>query len=333
MKIQDKVIIVAVSLLVLLQFYLPFITDNTGDQNALTALKYGDIHWGFYYIFAVGGSLIVSLIIFIFVCTDKYRKFYLRADLVWYVSVGILCVFGIPLESFLKANPEIGILTYSRITAVWVVTFMSLILIGLVHLLAAIHEQMLKDMKQSSNEKFDSFLKNKKIVYKTTVYFSKKWYFMFIRIKPSKIALTSNEIVIATNKDYLVIPYRSIKDIKKNRGGKINGGMYTPFRLILQNDTVYRIAWTTEGGIVGDYDKTMKIYDKVYRLWKGENVEIESEEKTKISPGTYLRYFVYSSLLYSAVVITKDIRIIIATIVSIGAVEYFIKHKKKYKNT
>ena len=53
MKTQDWVIIGAVTLLILLHFYLPFVQDNEGLHSAFFALKYTNIHWGFYYFYLV----------------------------------------------------------------------------------------------------------------------------------------------------------------------------------------------------------------------------------------------------------------------------------------
>lgn len=107
--------------------------------------------------------------------------------------------------------------------------------------------------------------------------------------------------------------------------------MFSPFKLILKNGTKYRVTWTIEGGMYGNYDRTMEIYGKVFRLWKGENVVAEPEEKSRVSQGTYLRYIVYTPLIYAAIAITKNIKIIIATFVGIGLIEYIIKNKNKIK--
>ena len=331
MKTQDWVIIGAVTLLIVFHFYLPFVQDNEGLHSAFFALKYANIHWGFHYFYFMISSLLIGLIAFITLCQRKYRHNYLKGSFLWFGCMIVMASVAIPLENFLKANMDFHLKAYANPSGIFAVSLLSLPIIALINLLGGAGERMKQDSKIVSNEKFESYLRNKKVIYKTTVYFSTKWYFIFTGIKPSKIALTSKEIVVARKGGYLTIPYTSIEKIKKNWGGKLNGGIFSPFKLILKNGTKYRVTWTVEGGMYGNYDKTMEIYDKVSKLWKGEEVTAEPEEKSRVSRGAYLRYMVYGPMIYAAIAIAKNIKITIATFISIGLIEYLIKNKNKIK--
>lgn len=332
MKTQDWIIIGAVSLLIVLHFYLPFVQDNEGLHNSYVALKYTNIHWGFYYFYFMVASLLICLIIFIILCQGKNRHNYLKGGFLWFGCMIVMASVAIPLENFLKANIDFHLKAYANPSGIFAVSLLSLPIIAVINLLGGAGERMKQDAKIASNEKFESYLRNKKILHKTTVYFYNKWYhFLIGKAKPKKMALTSKEIIVATSDGYVSIPYKFIKKIKNIWGGKLNAGNYNPLRIYMIDGTVHRILWTVDGGMYCNYRNTIELYEKISKLWKGEEVAAESEEKIRASRGTYLRYMVYGPMIYAAIAITKDIKIIIATFVGIGLIEYAIKNKNRIK--
>lgn len=328
MKIIDKLIVAAAVILIILHFYLPFIQDQNGLHSAYFGLKYANIHWGFYYFYAAIFSILICLITFIIFSQKKFREYYNYVALGWFYCMVVIGSFGVPLENFLQKNPDLHIKAYANLSSIFTISLFALPIIAVIQLIVGMDEQMRRDSKKNSNEKYESYLKNKKIIYQTTIYLRKNWRDIFSDIKPSKLALTSKEIIIAQKEGYMTIQYHSIKSIKKNWEGDLNAGINTPFKLILKDGTIYKIRWTTEGGIFGNYSKTKEIYEKIYKIMNGEKIKNEPKEKTRISQKDTIKYFIYSTLIYSAIVIAKDSKIFLMTLAGIGLFEGILYLRK-----
>lgn len=148
MKTQDIVIISAVVVLMILHFYLPDVQDSEGLQSSYVALKYANIHWGFYYFYFMIGALLISLGIFIVICQEKYRQHYLKGSFLWFGCMIIMFSVALPLETFLENNPDFHMKSYANIDSIFAVSLLSLPIIAVVHLLGGANEQMLRDKKQ-----------------------------------------------------------------------------------------------------------------------------------------------------------------------------------------
>ena len=331
MKLVDKIIIVSVLILMVLHFYLPYVQEGENFYNAYEALKYKDLHWGFYYVYIMEAMLLVNLLIFLFLRHDKYRRYYHFGGLMWFLSIVVMGVAAIPVENYLKDRPELGLKSFANIDSIFAVSLFAFLFLALTQLLNGMSEKMARDRKQVSNEKFERYIKNKKILRKTNVYFSTKWYFMFTGIKPSKMVLTPKEIVIATKDGYMSIPHKSIENVKKNWGGTWTGGIFTPFRIYLKNGIMYRISWTVDGGMVGSYSVTKGLYEDVLRLWQRKAIISGSDSAEKFSGKTWLRYMIYSFIIYGALR-TRSGTIILVSFLGIGVLELIVKYKKKIKH-
>lgn len=216
MKIKDGVIICAVIILIILHFYLPFVQDDNGLHSSFYAVKYTSIHWGFYYFYVMVLSLLISLITFIILCQKNNRTYYSKGGLLWFGCIIVMMIIGISLEKFLEANLGFHLKAYANPSGIFAVSLFSLPIIAVINLIGGASEIMTKNQKNLSNKKFEFYIKDKNILYKTTVYFYTRWYYVLIgKAKPQKIALTKKEIIVAIKGSYIIIPYNSIKSLSQ----------------------------------------------------------------------------------------------------------------------
>src|SRR3989344_7445821 len=209
-KTSDVVLISLIIGLAIIQFTSPIAEINGNKITSFEGLKYGDLHWSFYYFYFMSSVVLLGIILFFKKCLSKSYDL-----LLWALAfIGIL-VFMIGMQGFSAANSA-GIKDDSTngVFSFFIVIVCCFIIIGK---LFNQHQRSAKEIKEKMlTSDFKSAIKGKKILYENDILLNPPWNFTLItHPDPLKMAVTDKEIVISSS-PLTRIPLSKIESVGLN---------------------------------------------------------------------------------------------------------------------
>lgn len=262
--------IALLTIIVIIQFTLPFGAIEESYLTSFQLLQYKNQHWTFNYFY-----FIITIVGGITICryiqkTDK--KFANYEILLWIIASFWTGFWMEPMSNFIQTIyiPRDGF--FAEIHIGWL---LSLIVIR-IWTLINIGERLISDTKkyiqktETSRKNFMNAIKNKSILYKTTIILNPKRNMIITDPYISLIAITKQEIIISGN-TITTIPIKNIQEVKLNTiMTELRLG--TPIKIICKDWKTYKITSyiepTKKAVIRFDLEKTKKIKQKIEKAMK-----------------------------------------------------------------
>ncbi len=306
MKKHDYVVLVIIFVLFVCQFITPFSSYHGEKLTSFTAnLNYFNLHWSFnYFIFTI--CILLSAVTLL-LTSIKSRKGILQVNWLWLLGILGSFIFWFGQDNFLGRKQ-----TFSEANLPLISFFLYDLLILVQFLGEFSLRSKVKEMRAESEE-LKVLLKNKNVQYESTVLVNPPFWTGITHPDVYKLSLTDDEVIIGT-KNPIIIPYKSIEDIKFNKyiGFSVSSPLLATIKITTDSQKEYRIAWSSfNESIPYSVFQTDQIFQALKSATKGEKVRAASKYM-------YVLSILYVVLLVAGQMLGGIIGIVGAIILCLG---------------
>jgi hypothetical protein len=231
---------ILLSLLLIIQFFLPIAKKGNETITAFQGIQYINYSWTFSYFYFI---ILLSLLQAMLNIMHSKKKFPYKYDFsLWGISFIGLFIYMIALQGFLNLNSLLGIKDYAA-NAVGVFLIIFIYIFMLIEKLNIDFKEIGEKIKANMiTKEFKKEINNEKILYEENILLNPKWNFIFTRPTPIKMAITEKNVLFSSN-PITIIPLSNIKEIKLNKFIASYLFEYVPLEIKCYNGKVYRILW------------------------------------------------------------------------------------------